>query len=327
MADVFLHVTHPGIVREGEAWPPKPNEPIRSDRETFFPPTGEPTSNSQAVTIMHNEAPPEPLTAPISTAEATFAVTGQPISNEQGAATLYAPQQQQLPSRESSLIGGPSNTEVKIIPGPPPISNDKGAGTIHHLSTVGAVTPFAPPPPTPPQYQGGAISNERYISLSPPPPPQITSTQPTGLFIGQPPAPFSIGSGPGPSSNDEMRFVRQEPIVLNPNTDTFIAPSAGALMSNPDAQILQGQGTPITADTDRSIGGGGNLTKPPRADEVSIEGKAPHILTCPCGSTKFGLDPADLPSQACKDCGGYTSIYTCLSCGKKSCSMAHSYET
>ncbi len=111
-----------------------------------------------------------------------------------------------------------------------------------------------------------AISNERNVSFVPGP----AAAAPLPVYPGYPPA-------QDPVSNDAPRHVVSAPTPFIPNGDVFIAPSAGLVQGggghNPDSQILGSIGQVMNADTDRTIGGGGDQSRDARHGEVSFSGQ------------------------------------------------------
>jgi len=255
MAEVFIAVTTPEIIDEN--WPPKPAEPVRTDavKESEFIPAPQPISNSDAAMIPPPVSPPSPPqeggykpVSPVSTGstDVSFTPGGGPISNERGAGTIHGNPPAYAYLRQNNMPPPPppitTNREVTFSPGSQPIQNDQQR-TIAHVQNLVA--------------QAGAQRNDDNATIS----------------------------------NEKPSFMKSPP--MNVDSDTFVPPPAhgdpdkhivsGGVVNvgNSDVQILPPSGAPMEARNDTTIGGGGDITKAVRADEISIEGISPrHQPTC-----------------------------------------------
>ena len=101
---------------------------------------------------------------------------------------------------------------------------------------------------------------------------------------GAPPAPAPAWTAPVPDpsepdrsypptiSNEMPRHLPPSRVPLNFGGDVFLAASAPQ-PNSPDAQILESTGQPFYADTDHTMGGGGDITKAPNTEDVSFAGQ------------------------------------------------------
>lgn len=256
MADVFIAVTQPEIIPE--EWPPKAQQPQSNDAAAnFFAPTYEPVANSQGA-VIHSGPTPESPGVPVMNVERSFAPAPAPITNDGHAAIFSRPAGVERPVTQPA-----QSPDVQLTGGVgAPISNERGAGTIHYNA-----------PPTPPEAHAAVATEPQPIASTP-----VISNERNVSFVPSPAPPTAIIPGmPGTPPPESVRHVGQpSPIPMNVSGDTFIAPAAGVVQGgggyNPDAQILQQPGAVLNVDSDRSIGGGGDPTRLAGSDSVSFGG-------------------------------------------------------
>lgn len=234
------------------------------DSEAYFARVGNPVSNSDAVItpiglgLLDAEPPTDPLR---SDAPSFFPPTGNPVRNSDSAQIYHA--------AEKPI----SNTESAFFPNAQPVSNDRDS-VIH---VFGA----------PSQQTADSLSSigSRDVTFSPAPAPVSNDSERTILGNGQLAhtkdtfAPANnerqdFIPAPQPMSYDGLAFVAlhapASPFQTHP------APSQGTVnVGGTDVQFLPGSAIRgalnVTGDT--TLGGGGDMTKLPRADEIAYLGQ------------------------------------------------------
>lgn len=254
MADVTFGLTQP-IIEEEANWPPHISEPVNNERVRNFAAShgGGPVSNDHSAKVYEQPRDKEkPLTkarVPLSGSEAVFAPTKQPVSNDRTAVIHDSAHGWKDPQAPRS-VGTVPNADVQILPrSEQPVSNEVGAGTIYHSKAF--VDDGTRPKPVyehkaPP---GAFISNERNVT-----------------FAGAPRAP-----------EPEQRDQRSPKVNLhttpgiNINGDVHIASNHGHVsVGSTEVTTTPAEQGAMTANTDLSIGGGGDPTHGLRHEEIHI---------------------------------------------------------
>jgi len=232
----------------------------KSGDAQIFPGGHPPISNESSGAIMRSPLDVDVPSLPERpNPEAVFYPSEGTVSNDRGIGIVYP----RAPGLPGDLTTSPNPNAVLYATGAP-ISNDLHAGTIHrhdHDMPFPEAHLTALPP-------GTTISNEKNVSF-------IPSAAPVAHHMGD----LVIQQGGGAPTPDVSSLPpdiesapRSSFPTLNFGGDVFMAASAPQL-SNPDAQILPSVGQPLYADTDHTMGGGGDTTKAPNAENVSFSGQ------------------------------------------------------
>jgi hypothetical protein len=247
MAEVYIAHVKPETV--DEPWPPPPSEPVQSDTPPSFAPAGEHFVADRDTMIpkpRRENAPPPVGVVNTGSTDASFVPNAGAISNDRGPAIIFGDhgstlRHPNLPPPPAPFAGNKDVTFTAF--GPAPIENSSHAMIAHLPANTAPRMPTRAPEPFPEHPQGRAptFTNEP-TSFTPAPP----MTKQSENFI---PPPGLPGMAAAPQSVG----------VIN--------------VGGSDTQILHGHGATLQVTGDLTIGGGGDVTKSPRHNEVAILGR------------------------------------------------------
>lgn len=269
MADTYVALTRPENLDKG--WPPKPGVPVQTDpAASHFVPAPEPTSNPDGAVIHQREEgspPPSKNTVSSGSTEQYFTPNAGPISNDKAAGNVFIPKGlDPLRFRRHNNLAPPTppvNTgkEVQFTAvGPAPIQNDPTRMIAHGPPRPEPLDPTKPLPPIVFGHHFALQPSSNHQPLQPPIPTTTVKNEQAEFSSAQPAPPQLDGVFiPEPQAGRPRNTVNIDDNV------TFGAPAAAP---------------PVNAEHDVRLGGGGDPTRQPRSEEVSIPG---HPICGVCG--------------------------------------------
>lgn len=276
MAEVFIAQTRSNNP-QAEEWPPKPSKPVSSEalKPSDFTPNGNPISNSDAVIAHGPQVPLDEIdpretkrgVVSVGSTETYFTPNRGHRPEEDVAGKIFGNPKPNAFLRHNNLPPPPepinTNKEVTFTPGPPPIQNDPNRSISYIAAKKDGVSDQPPTQPTPQHYA---------------PAPTFTNEKPT-----------FVQSQPMNVSHDT--YIPPAPIFGTQQTP----PSPTMNVGNGDVQILPGRGPVMNVSGDLTIGGGGDMTKTARSEEVAFLGRNAMSI----GSTEVQMTPGgDTTHQA-----------------------------